>query len=52
MGEDKPKVEPTSEMRTAAFACYQTFIALTDGGFTEGQALQIIGAMLGGQRNG
>lgn len=44
------KVEPTSDQRQAAIVAYQMFVALTDQGFTESQALQIIGAMFGGQR--
>ena len=44
------KVEPTADQRSAALGCFQMYVALTDQGFTESQALQILGAMLGGQR--
>lgn len=47
---DKIKIEPSSEQRAAGFECYRMFVALVDAGFTEVQALSIIGAMLGGQR--
>lgn len=47
---DRIKVEPTAEMRQAAITCYQWYIALVDQGFSESQALAIVGAMIGGQR--
>lgn len=38
----KPKVEPPQDMRQAAVMMFQYFTALTDAGFTEAQAIQII----------
>lgn len=47
---DEIKIEPTAEQRQGAIDCYRLFVALVDGGFTEDQALKIIGASIGGQR--
>lgn len=45
-------IEPTADMRQAANQLRQMFIALTLEGFTETQALVILGHMLGTQRGG
>lgn len=42
----KDHIEPTAEIRELASALHQTFVALTREGFTEKQALAIIGQML------
>lgn len=42
------KVEPSADDRIAAKAMFAMFTALTDEGFTEEQALTIIGQMLAG----
>lgn len=44
-----PQREPTAEMRSAARSMRELFVALVREGFTEIQALQIIGAALGGR---
>lgn len=49
MSDDKPKTEPTADLRQAAAWCWQTFVALRDEGFSDQQALAIIGQMLGAQ---
>lgn len=49
---DQPKTEPNAELRQLASTMWQTFVALTDEGFTEGQALQIIGALLASAHGG
>jgi hypothetical protein len=41
--------EPTAEIREAASAVRQTFVALVNEGFTEHQALVIVGQILSGQ---
>ena len=38
--------EPAAVMREAASAMYEMFVALTNEGFTEEQALEIIGHVL------
>jgi len=43
---DKAKTEPTADMRTAAAGVWQMFTALLDEGFTEQQALVILGQVL------
>lgn len=48
MFSGKPRVEPDAETRAAAKSCWATYIALTEEGFTESQALQIIGYILAG----
>jgi len=40
------RVEPSAETRTNAHAVRETFLALTYEGFTESQALNIVGQML------
>lgn len=45
-GDERPKTEPSADLRTLAATCWQTFIALRDEGFTDTQALTIIGQML------
>lgn len=45
--------EPSAEIRTAASALRQMYVALTNEGFTEHQALVIIGhALAAGQAGG
>lgn len=39
-------VEPTAAQRAGAHASFQLFVALLNEGFTESQALQILGTML------
>jgi hypothetical protein len=36
-------IEPDAQMRALAATCWQMFVALTREGFTESQALEIIG---------
>jgi hypothetical protein len=45
-------IEPAAEMRQLANALRQTFVALTQEGFTEHQALVIIGQILAAQAGG
>lgn len=40
------KTEPPADMRAAASGLWQMFVALTDQGFTEQQALQVVGHVL------
>ncbi|MFB9926024.1 hypothetical protein ACFORO_12405 [Amycolatopsis halotolerans] len=48
-----PRVEPRSDLRQAAAGLMEMFVALKDAGFTEHQALIIIGHMMsGGQKGG
>lgn len=44
------KIEPSADLREAANYMRQWFIALTDQGFTEDQALRIISGAIGGVR--
>lgn len=44
-------MEPSAELRQAANAMRQMFIALTNEGFTAQQALTIIGQMLAANTN-
>lgn len=43
---DNPKTEPNAELREFANFAWQTYTALTDEGFSEMQALIIIGNMV------
>ena len=43
---DSPRTEPTAELRQLATTLWQAYVALTDAGFNEGQALVIIAEML------
>ena len=45
-------IEPNAEMRALAATCWQAFVALQKEGFTEAQALQIIGHMIGASNGG
>lgn len=40
------KVEPSASQRMAATVSYQMFVALVDEGFTEAQALRLLGDLL------
>jgi hypothetical protein len=40
------RVEPAAELRQAAHTIRETYIALTNEGFTETQALHIVGQLL------
>lgn len=42
--------EPRAELRSAAAHMRELYLALTGEGFTEHQALRILGAMIAGQR--
>lgn len=42
-------IEPSAQLREAANAMRQMFVALIDEGFSEAEALQIIGHILRGQ---
>lgn len=48
--EHKGRTEPDAGMRRAAAGCWQMFVALTGEGFTDSQALAIIGHMLSGAK--
>lgn len=48
---DSP-IEPTADLRTMAAMLRQTFVALTQEGFSEQQALAIIGQILAANRGG
>lgn len=39
----RPRVEPSADMRAGMRQLYEMFVALVDAGFTERQALQVIG---------
>jgi len=43
---DRPKVEPSAELRAAAASMYELFVAIVDAGFTEEQALALLSNML------
>ena len=43
---NRPKREPSAEIRQAATTMHELFTALIDEGFTETQALTILGSML------
>jgi hypothetical protein len=45
-------VEPSADARTLAKTCHQIFVALTLEGFTEHQALMILGQMIAATANG
>lgn len=45
-------VEPNADARAFAKACHQTYVALTLEGFTEQQALTIIGQMIAANLGG
>ena len=45
--------EPRADLRAAAIHLHELFVALTNEGFTEGQALTILGQVLAAnQKNG
>jgi hypothetical protein len=41
-----PKREPSADIRQAAIGLHEIFTALIDAGFTEAQALTIVGQLL------
>jgi hypothetical protein len=43
------RIEPPADLRNAAIAQYQMYIAYIDAGFTEKQALSLIRAIIKGQ---
>lgn len=43
---NRPKREPSAEMRAAARSVHELYTALTDEGFTSREALTILGHML------
>lgn len=45
-------VEPSADAREFAKACHQIFVALTLEGFTEQQALAVIGQMIAANQSG
>jgi hypothetical protein len=45
-------VEPAADMRQMASMLHQMFVALTSEGFTEQQALVVIGQMLNASQGG
>lgn len=45
-------IEPAADMRQMATTLYQTFVALVAEGFTEKQALTIIGQILAASAGG
>lgn len=47
----RPPREPSSDLRQAASGLHQMFVALVAEGFSEDQALVIIGHMLKGQQS-
>lgn len=44
--QQRRKVEPNADFRIAARTMFEMFTALVDEGFTEGQALVIVGQMI------
>lgn len=44
--------EPAADQRAAASFMWQMFVALTNEGFTEHQALTILGYMMASNQNG
>jgi hypothetical protein len=46
MASGRAKVEPSQETRAAVKSMFELFIAMTDEGFTERQALTMLGIML------
>lgn len=49
---DRPKVEPPAEIRQMATMQFQLFQAHVDAGFSESQALQILGVMISASLGG
>lgn len=47
-----PNREPAADLRVAARQLRELFVSLVNEGFTEHQALRIVGQVLGGQRGG
>lgn len=45
-------VEPSADTRAGAHAVWEIFVALTNEGFNESQALQIVGTILAAQIQG
>jgi hypothetical protein len=45
---ERIKIEPPSDMRQNALVLRQWYIALTDQGFSDDEALKIIGYQIGG----
>jgi hypothetical protein len=43
---DRPKVEPSAEIRGAAASLFELYVALVDSGFSETQALTLLQTML------
>lgn len=43
---DRPKREPSADLRQSASQTHELYTALVDEGFTEAQALQLLGTML------
>jgi hypothetical protein len=46
MADRRARTEPSAELRSAAYGLWQMYVALTAEGFTEKQALTIIGSLL------
>jgi hypothetical protein len=40
------KIEPRSDFRQAATAAYELYVSMIDAGFSEGQAMKVVLAML------
>lgn len=40
--QDRPKVEPSAELRAAAQTAWQMYVAMTDAGFTDAQAWEAV----------
>jgi len=49
---EKGRTEPSAEVRAGAASLWQMFVALCAEGFSEGQALVVIGQVLAAQRGG
>lgn len=52
MTSNNPPREPSADLRQMASMLHQTFAALMQEGFTEAQALQVIGQILAAHSRG
>lgn len=48
---DRPKREPSADLRQSAAGLHEMFTALVDEGFSKIEALQLLGAMLAASIN-
>jgi hypothetical protein len=49
---NEPKREPSADLRAAASGLFELYVALTDQGFTEQQALVVLGQVIAANGGG